>query len=332
MPEPNPQPNASPTSPPATAPAGGGAPPSGAGTHSPSPDSANGGAPAPTLADGGGEPEPQPSATPASWPANWRDIAAGGDTKALQYLSRYNSPANVVKALMATRQKISTGELLRTKPDGADEQALNEWRAQAGVPEKPEGYLEKLPGGLVIGEADQPRIQSFIQDMHAADAPPDLVHKALGWYYANQEKEAAERAEADRAFRAKAEDEMRADWGPDYRPQLNGIRNMLDSHGTPELRERLFGARMGDGTPLGDDPAALRFLSAIARELNPHGTVVPAAGQTATQTIDAEITVLEAEMAQAKNPPAGSYWKSDAKQARLRELYDMRTRHKARAG
>ena len=44
----------------------------------------------------------------------------------------------------------------------------------------------------------------------------------------------------------------------------------------------------------------------------------------------AQITKLEGEQAQAKNPPPGSYWKSEAKQVRYRELLQMRDRQKAR--
>ncbi|KKK50384.1 hypothetical protein LCGC14_3125540, partial [marine sediment metagenome] len=139
--------------------------------------------PGPTLAEGGGTPEPaEPTPAPATFPDNWREIMAGGDTTALKYFNRYANPANVGKALMATRQKISSGEMIAAKPDGTDEQALNEWRAQAGIPEKAEGYLDKLPDGIVIGDDDKPIVDSFITSMHEDDIPPAVVHKALTSY------------------------------------------------------------------------------------------------------------------------------------------------------
>ena len=316
---------------PATPLAGGAAPASGLESSSPLPVADKGDAGAATIIDGGGSLDAaEPGATPATWPANWRDIAAGGDAKTLGYLNRYASPVNVVKALMATRQKISTGELLRTKPDGEDETALNEWRAQAGVPEKPEGYLEKLPDGLIIGEDDKPNVESFLTRMHAADAPPALVHEALGWYYATQEKQAAERAEADRANRAKNEDALRSEWGPEYRPNLNAVHALIDSHGSADVKEKLFGARLADGTPLGDDPHLLRFLAGVSREINPHGTVTPGAGQTPLQGIESEIGALELEMKDTKGKAPDGYWRNETKQKRLRDLYDMRERHKGR--
>jgi len=292
-----------------------------------------GGAPEPTAIGEGGDlgPEGEPQAIPANWPGNWREIMAGGDAKALQRLNRYASPANVWKALQASGAKISSGELLRAKPDGTDEQALNEWRAQAGVPEKPEGYLEKLPDGLVIGEQDQGLVDSFIADMHAADTPPALVHKALSWYYGNQEKMTQQLDAADKQNKATAEDTLHADWGPEYRPNINGVLNLVAAHGAEGLIERMVGARTLDGHKLGNDPEFWKLMVALNREVNPHGTVVPTAGQTAAQTIKSEIADLEAKSADTRGP----YWngpQAEAMQARLRELYDMESRQQRKAG
>ena len=288
--------------------------------------------PAPTLAEGGGTPDAEtPQVAPAIFPDNWRELSSGGDQKTEQYLKRYASFGNVVKALMAQRAKISSGELLRSKPDGTDEQVLNEWRAQAGVPEKPEGYLEKLPDGLVIGDDDKPIVESFITSMHEDDAPPALVHKALGWYYAHQEKVLADRTESDRTERAQHEDTLHAEWGGDYRSNLNGAHAVFDTYAPEGLRERFFSARMADGSPLGDDPDTLRFLVALSREINPHGTITPAAGQTTTQTIEAELAQLNIEMADSKGKKF-DYWTNPEKQARWRELDAALQRQKARQG
>lgn len=254
---------------------------------------------------------------------------AGGDTKALAYFNRYANPSNVGKALMATRSKISSGELMASKPDGTDEVALNEWRAQAGIPEKAEGYLDKLPEGLVIGDDDKPIVESFLADMHAIDAPPEMVHTGLGWYYKHQENVLAERTEMDRVARVQNEDSLHADWGPEYRPNLNGAHALFDTYAESGLRERFFGARMPDGSPLGDDPDTLRFLVALSREINPHGTITPAAGETPIQTIEAELAQLNLEMADTKGRKY-DYYTNETKQARWRDLSDMLAKHKAR--
>lgn len=283
-----------------------------------------------TLADAPGD--DTAATTPANWPTNWREIMAGGDRKLLERLNRFNSPANLTKSWLAAQMKIGSGEYLRAKPDGTDDAALNEWRAQAGIPEKPEGYLEKLPKGLVIGEADKPMIDTFIKSMHDADAPPGYVHTALAWYYDAQEKIAAERAESDRANRARAEDDLRSEWGPEFRANLNSIHGLLDGFGSKEIKNKLFSARLADGTPLGDDPGILKMLAGLSRELNPRGVVAPAAGKTIPQTIEAEIASIEREMTTPSNPDPHSYHRNEAKQARYRELIELRSRYQARSG
>src|SRR3990167_9237752 len=143
------------------------------------------------LALGGGG-EDKPVTTPADWPENWPDVMAGGDAKLAAQYRRYHSPAAIGKAFVSLRQRMDSGELARARPEGdpddpAVKQALTEWRATAGIPEKPDGYLDKVPDGIVFGENDKPMLDGFLKDMHAKDVPPPYVHEALRWYKANEE-------------------------------------------------------------------------------------------------------------------------------------------------
>ena len=285
-----------------------------------------------TLGAGGGG-EDTTQTVPANWAANWREILAGGNEKELARLNRYQSPANVWKAYRAMEQKLSSGELLRAKPEGkpddpAYQTAMNEWRGQLGVPEKPEGYLDKIPSGIVIGDDDKPMIESFLKDMHSVDAPPSYVHKALQWFYNSQETIAEQRLEADRANRATNEDTLRSEWGPEYRPTLNGIRSLFDTHGNRQLLDQLFSARMPDGSPLGDNVDVLKFLANLSREVNPHGVVVPIEGKTAFETVETEWASLNKRMENNKD----EYWTNPAMQARWRELDALREKHRRKVG
>ena len=271
---PTPTPSPAPSAPPAVSPA----------------KASNGAAPAapaddkPLALGGGGE--DKPVAAPVNWPENWPDIMAGGDPKAAAYYRRYASPVNVGKALLAFRSKMDAGEIARAKPEGdpddpAVKQAMNEWRAQAGIPEKPDGYLDKVPDGLVFGDADKPRLEGFLKDMHAKDVPPAYVHEALRWYKQNEERAINERAVSDKKHRAAAEDEMRAEWGPDFRGKMNLVHTVVANEewgGSKELATQLYSARMADGTPLGDHPAFLRWAASLGGELGLHHTVVGAGG------------------------------------------------------
>ena len=286
-----------------------------------------GAVPAPDDAGGG-----DTAGEEGTWPANWRDIMAGGDDKSLRRLNRFANPVNLYKSWASAQQKIGSGELLRSKPQGEEvtDEQLNQWRGEAGIPSTPEGYLEKLPGGLVIGEHDQPIVDDFIKAMHDADSPPEYVHQALQWHYAYQDKMEAERAQLDADIHVKAEDELRADYGPEYTPNLNNVRNMFDTYGAPGLLEEFFSARMADGTLLGDHVGVLRLFVDLSREINPVGFVSPAEGKTAVETIAEEKRQLEALMADDHS----AYWKgpeAKVKQARYRELLEMEERYNSRA-
>ena len=225
---------------------------------------------------------------------------AGGDAKALQYFNRYASPGNVGKALLAIRGKMDAGEIVRSKPDGEDEVALNEWRAQAGIPATPEGYLEKLPNGLVIGEDDKGLADDFLKTMHDSDAPPGYVHKALEWHQALKERLAVERAEADKNTRAQSEDTLRSKWGPEYRANLTAADALLKTLAPEGVRDKFYSARTADGVAFGDDPEVLEFLVSIAREINPHGSVVPVGG-AAGAAMTTEMESIRAAMADSNS-------------------------------
>ena len=78
---------------------------------------------------------------PADWPADWREKLAGEDTKFLGRLKRYQSPQSFAKSWLDAQSKISAAK--PEKPSGDDPEALSKWRASVGLPEAPEGYLEK---------------------------------------------------------------------------------------------------------------------------------------------------------------------------------------------
>ena len=289
-----------------------------------------------TAPDGGGTiaeniGEEVPVTAPTDWPANWPEIMAGGDPKKLARFKRFGSPVALGNSWLASQQKIGADDIFRAKPEGDDEAALNEWRAQAGIPEKPEGYLEKMPNGLVIGEGDEAKVESFLAKMHAADVSPAHVHEALGWYYELQEQEVTEQAENDKGDRETAETDLIADYGPQYRPNVNTVKNFFNAMAPKGFLDEMAASRMHDGTLMGNNPEFWKFMVGTAFDLGYEGnTVTPNTGETVMQTLQSEYTTLTAEMANTKGP----YWngpESEAKQARWRELSDQIDKQKSRA-
>lgn len=261
-----------------------------------------------------------------TWPADWREKMAAGDEKELKRLQRFTSPEAANKSWRALETKISSGEYKQTLAKDAKPEEVAAWRKDNGIPEKPEGYLEKLPDGIVVGEEDKPLLNLFVSDMHNLNASPDVVHAAIQSYYKVHEQATAEMAEQDANLARETEDSLRAEFGGEYRSNINALTGYLDTL-PKELSEGLKGARLANGQPLFANLEASKWFINLVREINPASTVVPGAGADAGKSIDAEIKGLEAQMGDKKS----AYWKDDKLQARYRELIDARDRMKSRA-
>jgi len=257
------------------------------------------------------------------WPDNWRETIANGDEKIMGQLGRYATPTDIWNKARSLEQRLSSGELKTVTPfpeKGTDEQKA-EWRAENGIPAEPK-YDLKMPEGFVIGEADQPVIDGFMEYAHSKNMSPEAVNASVEWYFENQEKAAEARNEMDLEFQEKNTDELRAEWGNDYRANLNRVHGLLDT--APEgVKDALMSARMADGNPLASDVNVLKFLTQLAHEINPATTLVPGSGANVMNAIGDEIASLEAMMADRSS----EYWKgpkAEKNQDRYRKLVAAR--------
>ena len=279
-------------------------------------------------ADPSGDPPSDPAAYPSSdaWGADWREKHAGDDEKLLKRLQRYTDPGALINATVAAQNKIASGDLKTALPENATDEEKGQWREDNGIPATAADYSVELAGGLVIGEEDQPIVDSFLESAHATNMHPSQVNDALGWYMEHQGKMAEAQDESDEASRAACEDSLRAEWeGGEYRTNVNLANNMLDS--APEgLKENIMGGRMADGTPIGNSPDMIRFLASQARELNPIATIVPGAGEGAMNAITTEMGELRTLMGDRSS----KYWKgpeSKQLQARYKELVSAQQKY-----
>lgn len=324
-----PDPNPNPAPPPAGTPGNGTPPPANAtppgGTPNPAP---SGTPPDPTILNGAPPPNGDPPPAASAWGDDWREKYASTDEKRLNVLKRYASPKDVLDAHFALKQKVDAGELKASKPlpPNANQQEIAQYRKDNGIPENPGDYLVNLPNGLVIGEDDKPALTNFAEAMHKANAPPALVHQAIGWYNAWQEQQAADLAKADETARRATEDTLRAEWGKDYRTNINVAKDFLINTAGAEFATSVMEAVLPDGTRLGDNAKALQWLAKTAREVNPIGTLVPGGGGDSAATVDAEIADIEKLMRTNR----AEYNRDSGKQERLRQLYGAREKMKAR--
>lgn len=265
---------------------------------------------------------------PVEFPEDWREKLAGENKDDLKTLSRYTQPKALWDALKSMRTKLSAGELKAVSafPAEGDDAAKATWRKENGIPDTAEAYEPKIEG-LVFGDADKPMLESFKQHAHGKNWSPAQFNEALGWYAAEQQQIKARQDAADETFRGEARDALYAEWGPqDFKGNINAVKNLLSSAPTG-FADRLLGARLADGKLLGDDPNALKWLSSLAREMNPAATLVPPGTSDAGKSVTAE---LEAIREKRRNDPAG--YDADKKtQARELELLEVVQKMKSRA-
>jgi len=258
----------------------------------------------------------------ARWPDNWRAELAGNDEKALKRLERFQSPTDIFKSYRALEQRLSTGELKSAVPKtGATEAEVAAWRTENGIPDAPEKYDLKLTEGFTIGAEDKPVIDTFLKSALGANLNNQQASAAVDWYYAEVERQAEVRSQQDEAAAQKAQDDLRGEWGQDYRRNMTMNESLLDMAPTG-LKDNLKFGRLADGTPLWGNADFLRFMNQMAREINPVSTVLPGHSGNIEQGIDGEIATIETKM---KTDRKG--YNADAKmQERYRELLDAKAR------
>jgi len=264
--------------------------------------------------------------TESSWPSDWRDKYAGGDEKKLKRLQRYGSPAAALDALFNAQQKIAQGIKEPLRADAPAEEVAR-WRDDNGIPQTPDGY--KMPDGVVLGENDKPIVDDFLKTAHERNWSPEQVQTAVSWFMERQANQADAITARDTENRMAAEDELRSEYGPQYRNEVKRAYEFLRT--APEgLGESIMGGRLADGRLVGDAPEVIRWLNGLQREMNPAATVVPGAGTNAVQAIEAELASLNKLMGDR----GSEYWKGPTAarlQARAQELISAQQKTRQRA-
>lgn len=263
------------------------------------------------------------------WTADWRESYAKDDPAKLNILKRYASPGAALDALFAAQQKIRSGETKQSLPENATPEQLAAFRQEHGIPDKPEGYFEKLPDGVKLDDADKVHLAPYAKLMHDQNLSPAAAAQFLAVRQQELDGLVEARVAADGALKTQTEDALRAEWGNDYRANINSIHGMLN--GAPkEVSDAILNARTPDGNPLVGTLEVTRWLAQLSRELNPFGTIVPSTGGALDgKGVDARIVEIEGMMRKL----GGEYYKgpkADSLQKEYRDLIGARERMKAR--
>jgi hypothetical protein len=260
-----------------------------------------------------------------SWPANWRQIWAGGDEKEEKRLQRFPSPDGVYKWSREMEKWKSSARLMPELPQNATPEQMAEYRKAMGVPEDPTKYYDGIKK-VTIGEEDRPIVNKFLERMHGANATTPVVEAALDAYYAIQEEQQAADIDAQKLFRQEQEDILHQKWGPDFRSNVNAIRNTFAS--MPEsLREGIESWVDHNGNLLMNNAAFLEWAGGLSLQLNPMSTTVPSGNGDAVKNVEARLA--EFKQMRVTNMPA--WEKRDDLHAEERRLLEFMSQRGGRA-
>jgi len=299
-------------------------------------DASDGGA-APVYAPAAQEPQSpagDPSPSPAGEPAaddgqkgdDWRAALSKGDPDLLKFLGRYHSPDAAIKKFKEINDDIKSGKYQKPLADDASDEEKAAWRKGQGIPDAPDGYFQSLPEGVVVGEDDKADVEAFMAKMHAANASPAQVNAGLDAYYAMVEEKMAAQADLAREAEQAGVEELRSEWGGDFKRNLNVMHAHLDTL-PKEVADVFRQGRGADGVPIGYKPEVLKWLTSLALEQNPVATVVPGAGANQAGAISDEIASIERVMSSDRR----KYNSDEKMQARYRELVEARDKLKSGA-
>lgn len=265
------------------------------------------------------------AAAAQTWPDDWREQMAGGDAELAKMLKRYASPNSVTSAFKNLRTRLDSGEFKKPLAADATDDEKAAYRKDNGIPDKPGDY--GLPDGLQVAEVDKPIIDAFKNFAHERNWTPQMVKEVVAWRYAAREQENEQMYERDQQFRQSNEDALRAEFGPEYRGNINGLGQFMSQTFGKDLTAAIFSARLGDGSLAGNNSDFIKGMINLMKEVNPAATVTLPSGDRSGKGVEARITELEGMM--NKDITA---WQSNTNKAAQDEYMELiRTREKLAA-
>lgn len=256
------------------------------------------------------------NSSPASWPDDWRDQMSGGDEKIKSLLTRYTSPSAAAKAFRDLRTAYDARDTKKPQeeielPDDPTEEQIAAYRKAKGVPETAADYEFEVPDGKELSDADIAIMNDFAAAMHERNMPADVVRNISGWFLEYEEAVQQQRAEAAYNVRVQTEEKLRAEWGADYRPNVNLMSNILQEHLGSSAGEFLS-IPLADGSRIGDNETFIRLMADLARKVGGSSADLYT---TDVQTTGQGLESRKAELMKMMNDPdpivRKKYWSSD---------------------
>lgn len=275
------------------------------------------------------------------WPEDWKERVAkhhsAGDEKAykreMKRLERL-SPETLYGSYRALEARFDQGGLIKVPGKDASDEDVAAFRKAMGYKDNPEDYIKdiKLENGAVIGEADKPVLMGVIEQINNARSPQEAINNLTNWYYGQEEENAAKLDDFDDEFKTNSVTELKEEWGGAFKRNVNAVSLAFqDAPGGSDIKNekslmaRIMGGRMTDGSKIGDNPDALRWLNSISQQLYPREVLTDYSSGTG-KSVEDQIKEIETTMRNDRR----AYNKDTEMQARYLELLDAREKNRSR--
>jgi hypothetical protein len=251
-----------------------------------------------------------------SWGDGWRQQLAAGSTdpgKESSHLERFESPAQIYKSYRELTRKVNDEFVPKLKPNATPEETAK-WKADNGIPVKPEDYKITMPQGKEPPKEDDAFLATFRKSAHASNYSQAQFDSAVSMFYSEVERQVQTMGEAEKQAEVATDEKLRQEWGADYKLNKNMAEALL-ARAPQGFRDKFMNGYLNDRTPIKASTEAWKWLVQMEREINPAATVLPGQSGDLGKSIEAELKSLR-EM-QKTNPK--EYWK-ESNQTREREL------------
>ena len=289
----------------------------------------------PSIAEAGAPLPPEAKADEAikpadtSWPEDWRDKLSGGDDKLKNLLNRYTAPDAFAKAFKELRAAYDSRKPAKEEagdlPENPTDEQLSAWRKAKGVPATFEDYEFEVPEGKELSDADHAIISDFAKAMHEKNMPADVVKNISGWFLEYEDMVAQKNADNAYQARIQTEEKLRAEWGADYRSNVNLMSNVLQEH-LGSNAGGFLSQQLIDGTRIGDNETFIKLMAEVSRKV---GGSTAELYTTDVHTTGQSLETRKADLLKMMNDPdpqvRKKYWAADT-QAELQRIQASITR------
>lgn len=204
---------------------------------------------------------------PEDWKEKWIE-KAGGDKKLANKIKRFKHPSDTLVSLLALEKKLSSGEYKRVLPKDATDEEKAAYRKEEGIPEEAKDYTLATVKDHEWNEVDESVIGALFPAFHQAEISQDKADILVSAYGELAKQMQENQVEADREFRIAGEENLRVEYGADYRANMGVFQKALkDQELIPgDLEAVLSTARTKDGQRLLNHPDFAKFVIGLGVE------------------------------------------------------------------